>query len=214
MSNTLNGRAAAIEISDETTVLTVSGPDPIFAAIATRHATLEELIAAAHAHDALWETIPPEAKRRPHVMAAGSAAFDHSQIDELIDASIDQLREKWGDFLDATQLEEMRADRHAKLDAELEAVAGIQRELGYTAVKARFDAAHAADTETMRAVCRTVPITLQGVAALAGWVNEKFEDLASLDNGNALAECLANLKQVVRAFASRAPRISESQSTS
>ncbi len=212
MSNTRNGRVATLGISDETAVLAVCGPDPIFAAIAARDVALEELIAAVHSHGTLWETMPPEAKRRPYVVAGGSAAFDHIQIDELIDASIDQLLEKWGDFRDITQLEDIRADRHAKLNAELEAVARIQRELGYTTVKARFDTAHAADTAAMRAVCRTVPITLRGVAALAGWVNEKFEDLVSLDNGDALAECLTNLKQAVRMFASRAPRMIKSQS--
>jgi len=208
MSNALSGRAAVLESAIEIPVRTVSGPDPVFAAIAARHATLEELIAAAHAHDALWNTMPPEAKRHPYVVAGGSVAFDHSQIDELIDATINQASERWGDFLDATQLEDMRADRHAKLNAELEVVARIQRELGYTAVKARFDAAHAADTEALRAVCRTAPITLGGVATLAGWINETFEDLASLDNGEPLAEALANLKQAVRAFASGMPRSS------
>jgi hypothetical protein len=214
MSNTLNGRAAVLKTASEMQVLAVRGPDLIFAVIAARRAALDELTAAAEAHDALWETMPPEAKRQPYVMAGGSTAFDHTQIDELIDASIDQLREKWGDYFDATQLEDMRADRHAKLNAELETVARIQRELGYTAVKARFDAAMAADTEALRAVCRTAPTTLRGVAALASWVNEKFEDLTNLENGEALAEVLANLKQAVRAFASRAPRTSESQSAS
>jgi hypothetical protein len=59
-----------------------------------------------------------------------------------------------------------------------------------------------------------VPTTLPGVEALAGWVNEKFEDLASLDNGEAIAEVVANLKQVVRTFVSKAPRRAESQNAS
>lgn len=204
MSNAPSKRAVVRESVIENPSHTVSRHDPVFAAIATRRATLVELIAAVQVHDDLLEAMPLEAKRRPYVMVGGSAAFDYNQIDELIGASSDNLDGKWGNFLDAKQLERLRADRHAKLDAEWEAVARVQREFGYTAVKARFDAAHAADTEALRVVCRTVPTTLQGVATLAGWVNEKFEDLASLDDGEALAEVLTNLKQAIRKFASRA----------
>lgn len=200
----LNGLAVGVETNaDGMSTFMMTGIDPVFKAIAKHRIAKDELVEAGHACDAIWEQLPREAKERPYVVAGGSTAFSHDDIDELVDTSIAQIRDEWSDDASVAELEKLRTDKHAKLEAQLEIVAGIYREFGYTAVNDRYESARTAELGALRAVCRIVPTTLMGAATLANWLNENFDDQAGFPDMECLTEALGNVRHAIRTFGAK-----------